>query len=188
MENKDLIEKLKDRAALLLIRAGYSLSEHPLDALVAPTTGRPPGDMRTVLSSELNIVISGHVVERMGLRSGREMGAALQRKEIENLWPNAVLSVEPPDWLRRNENQHPGTIYATIADFVFPLVPYPDRENTYVATTVLSKIGERAVQRSNGRRKKHRRSASKIKRRKHTSRRQQLEADEPFDWRSDDYS
>jgi hypothetical protein len=168
-------QALMARAKLAQLRAWAGRSFVAVGMLLAPvedleptelTRGPKAADTREVVSSELSVVISRHAILRYGERTGRMMGERLQLQEITRVWPHVVVSATPPDWFHVSEDVEDGTLYASIADLLIPLVPYPKRENTFIATTVLTKVGDLGAKRSAGLKGRRTRSGNKSKRRK----------------------
>lgn len=157
---------IRTRFGHFLVRAGRHLLGADDRALSPVVSGPADADKRMVLDSRLKVVISHHAIERYGERTGREMGTHLQMTEIRRVWQHAAMTAVPPAWHRPPVDQASGTIYAEIADLLLPLVPYEGRQNTYVATTVLSRIGDRGAKRAAGSKKRKGRSGAKAKRRK----------------------
>lgn len=167
MDYEAQIRSVRRLAARNVLRVGRAIDE-PDDPLepAAPVVGPESGDKRAVLTTSISVVISHHAIERYGERTGREMGRARQLEDLRNVWPHAVISSEPPQWHKPTRKDEPGTLYASICDLLIPLAPYEGRDNTYVAKTVLSKVGNRGAVRSSGKLKKRLRPANKTKRRK----------------------
>lgn len=166
MRAKSRLNRLRTKTGRSIVAIGMRLAgledSEPDELKSGPTED----DKREVVSTELSVVLSRHAILRFGERTGRMMGEKLQREELTRIWPHAAVSVVPPNWFHVSDDAVDGTLYASIADLLIPLVPYPERENTFVATTVLSKVGDLGAKRSAGLKYKRKHSGTKVKRRK----------------------
>lgn len=176
------IETLKKQVGLALVRHGRLILDID-ERLAAPIeTGASDEDQRPTLTTELTVILSHHAIERYGERTGREMGRELQVEEIRHVWPHAEITSTPPEWHKPSQEHPPGSLYAEIADLLIPLVPYERSSNTYVATTVLSKLGDRGAKRSGEKFSRRRRSGAKSKRRKWSEGARRRSEDFGLDW------
>lgn len=99
-------------------------------------------DRRLTLTKEIAVVVSTHARDRYAERTGRMLTGRTLTNELQGVWKHAVVSIEPPKWLARTPSAgESAQIYASIADMVFPLVPYEGEANCFVATTVLTPDG-----------------------------------------------
>lgn len=158
--------ELRRRAGVLLTSWGRQLQEAddvPLPELVV---GAPTTDHRPKMSTPITVILSHHAVQRYGERTGRVLDRELEIQEIERVWDHVVITSKRPEWLDAKEAAGPGVLWAVITDFAFVLVPYEGRDNTFVATTVLARVGARGAKRSAGIKRRRIRSGNKVKRRK----------------------
>jgi hypothetical protein len=159
------VQRLRSRAGLALVFAGRRLAGIDDDDLPQLLLGPDGDDQRAVLTKTIDVVVSRHAILRYGERTGRLMGERLQLQEIGRVWAHAQISATPPPWFHVSDEIE-GTLYASIADLLIPLVPYAGRDNTFVATTVLARVGDRGAKRAAGLKWKRNQSGSKTKRRK----------------------
>ncbi len=160
------IETLKKQVGLALVRQGRLLLDIDQALAEQRPTGPSSEDTRPAMTTELTVILSHHAIDRYGERTGRELGRTLQVEEIRHVWPHAEITSVPPDWHKPTREHPAGTLYAEIADLLIPLVPYERSSNTYVATTVLSKLGDRGAKRAGSKLPRRVRSGAKFKRRK----------------------
>lgn len=145
---KKLNRKMKNKIAFAMVRQGRRLGGFDNPENYAVPLRVPRRDKRFRVSSPVTIVFTHHAVRRYGERTGRELGYELQMKEIKRVWQHAVISPQAPRWYyATGGNDERRVLYAQLADMLIPLCPYEGADNTLLATTVLSPLGERGIER-----------------------------------------
>lgn len=164
------ILRIRERLARWLIELGESLGECAVEPATSTTQTAPPlpniNRRRPTVTSEIEVELSHHAIKRYGERTGRPLSRKLQIEEISRIWEHAQLSPDPPAWLKADKSAHGTTMYASIADMVFPLVPVAGCSARFIATTVLVPTGAKAIARGAGYTRQYARSGKKKKQRK----------------------
>lgn len=145
---KKFNRKMKNRIAFALVRQGRRIGGFDKHENYEPGRRVPRRDTRFRVKATVTVVFTDHAIRRYGERTGRELEFSLQMQEIRRVWQHAVFSPQAPEWYYASGgNDDRSVLYAHIADMLIPLCPYNDAEQTLLAKTVLSPLGERGVRR-----------------------------------------